>query len=52
MSKNEKKETVTITRKEYLRLLEASSWLSCLEAAGVDNWDGYDDTREMMEEDE
>lgn len=35
-------ETVTITKKEYERLLEDSDWLSCLEQAGVDNWDGWD----------
>lgn len=35
--------TVTITRKEYDGLLKDSEWLGCLEAAGVDNWQGYDD---------
>jgi len=34
-------ETVTITKKEYLSLLENSKFLSCLENAGVDNWSGY-----------
>lgn len=30
-------ETITITKKEYDRLIKDSEWLSCLEAAGVDN---------------
>ncbi|MBX0320246.1 hypothetical protein [Shouchella clausii] len=42
-------ETATITKKEYDLLLEDSAFLSCLEACGVDNWDGYADAREMME---
>jgi hypothetical protein len=32
---------VTISEKEYLKLKERSAWLGYLEAAGVDNWDGY-----------
>jgi len=31
-------ETVTITKAEYERLLDAAEFLSCLEACGVDNW--------------
>ena len=31
---------------------EDSEFLSCLEAAGVDNWEGYSYAQEMMEEDE
>lgn len=34
---------VTITEAEYNQLLEDSEWLSCLEEAGVDNWEGYDE---------
>lgn len=40
-------EMVTITKAEYVQLLEDSHWLSCLEAAGVDNWEGFDYAREM-----
>ena len=36
------KETITIPLEEYQDLQESSKFLSCLEAAGVDNWDGYD----------
>ena len=43
-------ETVTIKKSEYEELLKDSNWLACLEAAGVDNWQGYDDAREMERE--
>lgn len=45
-------ETVTITKKEYDDLLKDSEWLSCLEAAGVDNWQGYEDAIQMLKENE
>ncbi|MGM0783851.1 MAG: lambda-exonuclease family protein [Pseudomonadota bacterium] len=38
-----KPETVEISRKEYEALLAAREKLDALEAAGVDNWTGYDD---------
>jgi hypothetical protein len=38
---------VTISREEYASLLEDSNFLNCLEACGVDNWQGYDYAREM-----
>lgn len=41
-------ETVTIDVREYQRLLKRDEWLECLEAAGVDNWSGYDDAREIL----
>jgi hypothetical protein len=34
---------ITITVEEYGRLLEASDKLDALMAAGVGNWEGYDD---------
>lgn len=42
--------TVTITVAEYEQLLQDADKLSCLEGAGVDNWDGYDMAMEMLEE--
>jgi hypothetical protein len=42
-SEIEPAQTVTITRKEYDRLLRADDKLGALEAAGVDNWSGYAD---------
>lgn len=37
---------VVIDRKEYDQLLEDSRFLQKLRAAGVDNWDGYDEDGE------
>lgn len=48
----ETEETITITKKEYISLLEDSKWLQCLENTGVDNWDGYDYARELQREQE
>ena len=45
-------ETVTISKAAYDELLEAQEWLSMLEAAGVDNWEGYDVAREMLEDED
>jgi hypothetical protein len=33
---------VTITREEYDALLNDSKFLRALEAAGVDNWEGFE----------
>lgn len=38
----ENDETVTITVDEYEDLKEAAALLHRLQAAGVDNWEGYD----------
>lgn len=43
-------ELITITKKEYERLLDAKLQLTCLEAGGVDNWDWYDDAMESYRE--
>lgn len=34
-------ETVTISKKEYLSLLDDRSWRIALENGGVDNWEWY-----------
>lgn len=39
-------ETVTISKEEYDELLESQRFLYCLEAQGVDNWDGYEFAQE------
>lgn len=49
MSTITEQETITITYKEYNDLLEAREWLHCLEAAGVDNWDGISYAYQMRE---
>lgn len=41
---------VTITQEEYDNLVKDSEWLGWLEAAGVDNWEGYDYARELRSE--
>lgn len=33
-------------------ILEDCDWLYCLQAAGVDNWSGYDYAREIQESEE
>jgi hypothetical protein len=38
-------ETVTITVKEYQKLLADSAFLEALKAAGVDNWSGYSEAQ-------
>lgn len=43
-------ETITISLKEYNELLKDSEFLSYLQGAGVDNWEGYDLAVEMMNE--
>ena len=43
-------ETITIPLKEFTRLTERDDWLACLEAAGVDNWQGYDYACELSQE--
>ena len=32
---------IVITKREYQRLTESDAFLTALEAAGVDNWEGY-----------
>lgn len=42
--------TVTITASEYKKLIEDQLWLQCLEEAGVDNWQGFDEARNIWRE--
>ena len=42
--------TITISLQEYANLLDDKQFLNCLINAGVNNWEGYDFAREMMEE--
>lgn len=44
-------ETVTIPKEQYDKLVEDQHWLSCLAAAGVDNWEGYDQAIEILNSD-
>lgn len=43
--------TIQITKDEYMELYRDSMTLQALEAAGVDNWEGYDEIdREWIDE--
>lgn len=46
----DEQEMVTITLREYESLQKDSHWLSCLEQAGVDNWCGFDEARDIYRE--
>lgn len=50
MTTDTEEEMVTITKEEYEELLADSKFLACLDAAGVDNWDGYDFAQDMMDD--
>lgn len=41
-------DTITIRYDEYKRLQRDSQLLAALEAAGVDNWEGYDVAKEAI----
>ena len=42
--------TVTVDKTEYDELVRRDAWLSCLEAAGVDSWEGYEEAQEMQDD--
>lgn len=42
-------ETITISKSEYAQLLEDQEWLQCLEAAGVDNWTGFEEAQDIRD---
>jgi hypothetical protein len=48
----EQPEMVTISKEKYESLLDDQHKLECLEAAGVDNWQGYSDAMEMYREED
>ena len=43
-------ETVTISKKRHDELVDAEDKLLALEAAGVDNWVGWDDAMEIYQQ--
>lgn len=47
---NKNEEMITITKQEYDGLLKSQFFLECLEACGIDNWGGYSDAHDLMEE--
>lgn len=42
--------TITITVREYNKLMDSQNLLTCLQNAGVDNWEGYDFAMEDFHE--
>ena len=41
---------IFMTQEEYEKVLDRLTWLDALEAAGVDNWQGFDEAREIYRE--
>jgi hypothetical protein len=50
--KKRKERRVSITRSEYKRLLEDSAFLDALKCMGVDDWPGYGDAKQLLEDGE
>jgi len=46
------KKTITISQKEYARLIRADNKLEALECFGVDNWGGYSDAMQSLEDED
>lgn len=42
-------EMIEISKEEYELLLEDRMWLDALEEAGVDNWSGFDEARQIYQ---
>lgn len=45
-------ETITILKAHYQELVEDSRFLKALQAAGVDNWEGYSYAFDYLDEEE
>lgn len=43
-------EMITVTKEDYDSLVDAQLFLDCLEAEGVDNWQGYGDAMDRYQE--
>ena len=43
-------ETITITKKEYQKLLDDQLFLEALRQGGVDDWEWYDEAGELYEQ--
>lgn len=41
---------IELTQEEYNQLIRDQRFLRALEAAGVDNWEGYDIAKDILEE--
>ena len=47
---SDSQEVVLMSKADYDKLRQDQIFLHCLEGAGVDNWCGYEDAQEMMED--
>lgn len=52
MTNQSSEEMVTIPKSQYDRLVDAAEWLDCLNAAGVDNWEGIDEAIRIRNDEE
>jgi hypothetical protein len=43
-------ETITILKSAYKQLVDDSKFLDALRACGVDNWEGYSEACQMVQE--
>jgi hypothetical protein len=50
MESNTGEEMITITKKRYDKLIHKEKFLEALRGAGVDNWEGYCEAQNMMED--
>lgn len=41
---------VLVEKERYKELLEKEKWIYALEGAGVDNWDGINNAKDIFEE--
>lgn len=41
-----------VSTNKLIQLKDDSDFLQCLKSLGVDNWDGYDDAKEMFYDEE
>lgn len=48
--KNE--ETITISKEDYEELISDQKFLQCLQAAGVNDWEGFEIAQENFQDDE
>lgn len=44
--------TIVISLDEYVEFVRKSDVLNALEAAGVDNWEGYDYAMELLDDED
>lgn len=47
---NAVKNTIEVNEEDYLRLVEDSAFLEALRAAGVDNWEWFDEAVRIFNE--